>query len=97
MPLPTQSSIDWSNVLAVSVPCITFLIGFFKWVDAHFKSKRDERASFIEQIVDSSVKKTLDSVLGDVRADIQMLFKYREEDRKHADTRFDSVIREIKK
>lgn len=88
---------DWSSFLAVFVPCGTILAGWFKYVDAHFKNKKEESQRFVEGIVESSVKKTLDSVLGDVRADIQVLFKYREDDRKHYDIRFDSVIKEIKK
>lgn len=90
-------SFDWGSFTGIFTICATILAGFWKWVDASHKLKKEENKAFIEGIVESSVKKTLDAVLGDIRSDIQVLFKYREDDRRHYDVRFDSVIKEIKK
>lgn len=91
------SPIDWTQIIAIIIPCLTLLFGWLRWMDASFKSKKEEKIKFIEEITEASVNKTLDKVFTDQNNKINTLFEYREADRKHWDDRFDTVIREIKK
>lgn len=91
------STFDWATLIEVFTPCITILIAFFKYVDAYFKSKKEEKAEFIEKIAEASVNKTLDKVFADQNSKITTLFEYREDDRKHWDARFDSVMSKLGK
>jgi hypothetical protein len=93
-PIPT---FDWSTLIEVFTPCITILIAFFKYVDVYFKSKKEEKAEFIEKIAEASVNKTLDKVFADQNSKISTLFEYREADRKHWDDRFDGIMNKLGK
>jgi hypothetical protein len=77
---------------------------FWKWVDSRFAAKKLEielektdREEFITKVAEKAVQAALNSILGDVREDIQTLFKYREDDRKHIDQKFDKIMTEIRK
>jgi CHASE1-domain containing sensor protein len=93
----TQSiPLDWSNIIAVFVTCVTLLIGYFRWLDVSAKAKKDEKAEFIERIAEAAVNKTLDKVFSDQNSKIETLFNYRESDRRHWDERFDAVLNKLK-
>lgn len=88
---------DLTRVFEWAFACITFLWGWAKYIDKSFESKKQEKQEFIEKIVSACVKTTMDEILKDVKTDINILFKYREEDRKHIDSKFDKIMIELKK
>lgn len=106
---PTSNpEFDINTLIKVLIAVSGSLIGILVWMKSYFKDKaleRDAIASakkieteeFIEKVAVACVKATLASVLGDVKEDIKILFKYRDEDKKHWDDRFDKVMNGIKK
>lgn len=109
MALPTPNpEFDINKIIEILIGVIGSLICILGFMGKHFKdkalardaallAKKTESEEFIEKVAIACVKATLDSVLGDVKEDIKILFKYRDEDRKHYDDRFDKVITAIKK
>lgn len=109
MALPTPNpEFDFNKILEVLIGVAAALIGVLAYMNKYFKDKALERDAieqakkvqseeFIQKVAIACVKATLESVLGDVKEDIKILFKYRDEDRKHYDDRFDKVITAIKK
>lgn len=73
------------------------LIGLFKFVDAYYAHKKHQNEEFIERVVASSMRAILDSILGDLNDKVTTLFNYREQDRAHYDSKFDSIMKEIRK
>lgn len=107
-PIPNPNEFDINKIIEVLIAVAGSLIGVLAWMRSYFKDKasaRDatiqakkvESEEFIEKVAIACVKATLDSTIGDVKADISALFKYREDDRKHYDDRFDKVMAAIKK
>lgn len=109
MALPTPNpEFDITKIIEIFITVAASLGGILYGMSQYFKDKasaRDaallakkvENEEFIQKVAIACVKATLDSVLGDVKEDIKILFKYRDEDRKHYDDRFDKVITAIKK
>jgi len=99
---------DFNKILEVLIAVGGFLWATLAYMGKYFKDKESARLAainakkieteeFIEKVAIACVKATVDSVLTDVKNDIVILFKYREEDRKHFDTKFDNVMAAIKK
>lgn len=97
MAQPTPTPFDLNTAIYVIGSCITGLIAWVYFVNAYFKSKSREKEEWIKQIATAAVNAAMDSCLKDVRDDIKVLFKYREEDRKHIDHKFDMMVTEIRK
>lgn len=107
-PVPNPNEFDINKIIEVLIAVAGSLIGVLVWMRSHFKDKasaRDaaiaakkiESEEFIEKVAIACVKATLDSTMGDVKNNITALFKYREDDRKHYDDRFDKVMTALKK
>lgn len=95
-----HTTIDWSTICAIWGLVIAFLGAVSTGIayNYRFKLKRleydkQQNEDFIRHVVTV----TMEGVLKDVRKDIDQLFKYRDEDKKHWDERFDKVITAIKK
>lgn len=80
------------------------VVAFWKWVDGEFKKKKLEaetlkleREHFIKTVATEAVKQAMDSILSEVKDDVKTLFKYREDDRRHIDNKFDNIMKELKK
>lgn len=93
----TPDPINWNVLIQTIIYVVGGLIGWFYYVHWYFKNKSKEKKDWIEQIATAAVNTAMDSCLKDVRNDINTLFKYREDDRKHIDTKFDMMIKEIRK
>jgi hypothetical protein len=107
-PIPNPNDFDVNKIIEVFIAVVGALVASLAWMRSHFKDKASSRDAaiqakkveseeFIEKVAIACVKATLDSTMGDVKADIAALFKYREDDRKHYDDRFDKVMAAIKK
>jgi len=105
-PLPNPT--DWTAMGEWLISVGGLLIAFFGFTGKYFKDKADarekfaaaqkqERQDFIEKVVIATVSATLNSTLGGIKDDIATLFKYREEDKKDMNNRFDRVMIELKK
>lgn len=99
---------DVNKIIEVLIAVGGFLWATLSYMSKYFKDKESARLAainakkieteeFIERVAIACVKATVDSVLTDVKNDIVTLFRYRDEDRKHYDERFDKVITAIKK
>ncbi len=97
MTQPIPDPTNWTAIIEVAMSLITGLIAWIYLVNWYFKSKKQEKKEWIEQIATAAVTAAMDSSLRDVRGDIQTLFKYREADRAHIDGRFDIIMTEIRK
>lgn len=97
MTQPTPDPINWNVLLNTIVYVAGGLIAWFYFVHWYFKNKAQEKENWIKQVATTAVNAAMDSCLKDVRGDIQTLFKYREDDRKHIDAKFDFIITEIRK
>ena len=100
--------INWTTIGTWIVTVIGILIAFLGFTNKWFKDKAAERDAyqlaqkqdkqeFIEKVVIATVTATLNSTLGGIKDDISTLFKYREEDKKDMNARFDRVMIELKK
>lgn len=109
MAQPTPNpEFDFNKIIEVLIAVGGFLWATLSYMGKYFKDKALERDAaeaakkiqseeFIQKVAIACVTATLNSVLADVKDDIKVLFKYRDEDKKHWDDRFDKVITEIKK
>lgn len=98
MPLPTpDNTINWTAIIEISVSISAAVFGWIYFVNAYFKNKATEKRNWIESIATIAVKEAMKDAFKDVRADIDTLFKYREEDRKHIDHKFETVMTEMRK
>lgn len=102
---------DWNEIVKTIIYVIGVAFGAVKGMSFWFRNKEKERQAkeqekteFIEKIAETAVDKTLQKVFNDVNnsfvsvnKNIDILFKYREEDRKHWDARFDSVMNKVGK
>lgn len=95
MPQPTDTSLY--SLIEIIIICATFVTVCWKWINSYFKSKSQEKEEFIIKVADVAASAAIDKVLGGVRADIQTLFRYREDDRKHIDDKLDRMMLEIRK
>lgn len=93
----TPDPIDWNTIIQIGLSIFGGLVAWIYLVNAWFKSKREEKKEWIEQIATASVNAAMDSCLKDVRRDVQTLFRHREDDRKHLDDRLDFIVTEIRK
>lgn len=93
----TPDPINWNVLLNTIIYVAGGLVGWFYFVHWYFKNKAQEKENWIKQVATTAVNAAMDSCLKDVRGDIQTLFKYREDDRKHIDAKFDFIITEIRK
>lgn len=99
---------DVNKIIEVLIAVGGFLWATLAYMAKYFKDKALEREAaviakkveteeFIERVAIACVKATVDSVLTDVKEDIKVLFKYRDDDRRHFDLKFDGLMKEIKK
>jgi len=88
-PTPT----DWTGLGIIWGICGTIITVAFKWIDSYFKSKKTESEIFINRVVETAMTRCLE----DVNSKINTLFQYREADRTHIDTKFDGMMKEIRK
>jgi hypothetical protein len=89
--------INWNVIINTAMYVAGGLIAWFYFVHWYFKNKSKEKEDWVKSIATAAVNTAMDSSLKDVRADIQTLFKYREEDRRHIDHKFDSMMGELRK
>lgn len=94
---PTQDPINWNVLLNTIIYVVGGLVGWFYFVHWYFKNKAQEKENWIKQVATTAVNTAMDNCLKDVRDDIRVLFKYREDDRKHIDNKFDIIMTEIRK
>lgn len=108
MTQPLPEPINWTalgtwiiSVAGICFAFITFTNKYFKDKglerEAYAAAQKQERQEFIEKVVVATVTATLNSTLGGLKSDIETLFKYREEDKKEMNNRFDRVMLELKK
>lgn len=109
MAQPTPNpDFDINKIIEVLIAVGGFLWATLAYMAKYFKDKDAERAAtlaakkveseeFIKKVAIACVNATLEGVLKDVKEDISILFKYRDEDRKHFDEKFDKIILAIKK
>lgn len=101
-------TIDLTAIGYWIISTVTLLIAFFGFTNKYFrdrvaareafaKAEKEGKQEFIEKIVNTTVTATLNSVLGAMREDISTLFKYREEDKKDMNNRFDRVMTKLDK
>lgn len=90
---PNTTGTDWTILGIIWGLCLTALAIIFKWIDAHFAARKTDRESFIKAVVNEVLTSNLQSV----KDDIKTLFQYHNEDRNHYDTKFDNLMKEIKK
>ncbi len=90
--------VKWVTIVSGAV------LWWWKYIDNKFKEKKLEielakrdKEEFITRVAESAVKAALNSMLGEVKEDIQTLFKYREDDRKHIDKKFEIIMVEMRK
>lgn len=95
MPPATNNALY--SLIEIFIICGTFITVCWKWTDSYFKNKSQEKEEFIIKIADVAASAAIDKVLGGVKSDIQTLFRYREDDRKHIDDKLDRMMLEIKK
>lgn len=93
LPIP----FDWNENIKWIAGCITALIGYVYYINAHFKNKAKEKQEFIQGIVNTTLRTTLDHELQGIKDNIDKLFEYREDDRKHIDDKFSKMMTELKK
>lgn len=90
---PPAYNLDWTSIGEWIVSVVGITIAFLGFTNKWFRDRAETRAAialaekegkqeFIEKIVHTTVTATLNSVLGDIKDDIAVLFKYRDEDRK---------------
>lgn len=67
-------------------------------------AKKTQTEEFIQKVSIACVKSVfneyrgvVDSSINDLKAKVEVLFKYREDDRAHYDQKFDNLMREVKK
>lgn len=108
MAAPIPDPINWTSIGTWLITVAGLCISFFGFTTKHFKNRAEEREAhalaekqqkqeFIEKVVIATVTATLNSTLGGIKSDIEILFKYREEDKKEMNNRFDRVMIELKK
>ncbi len=106
-PIPNPE-FDINKLLEVLSIVAGSVLAICTYISKKFKDKASEREAatlakkveseeFIKKVAIACVEATLNSVLGDIKEDIKILFKYRDEDLKHWDKRFDGVMTAIKK
>lgn len=90
-PFDWNANFKWiSTIVGALVAYTIYLMQYFK-----YRAKNNEE--FIIKVVETTVKATLTSELSGIKDDIKVLFKYRDDDRTHADNQFKELLREIKK
>lgn len=105
---PLPNPFDWNDNIKWIETLIGALIGWITFIILYFKHKSKEKEEFIVNVVRVAVAETLGSQLKDIKDDIKVLFKYRDEDRNHADDlfkehrdrsddQFKELLKEIKK
>lgn len=85
----TPSDLDLTKIIEVALGIFGFLIAFFKYVDAYFKSKKTEKQEFIENVV----KATIESSLSEYRNEFSQ-FKNKMEGEIHT---FNNTVTDIYK
>lgn len=91
---PTPTSNDsLYQLLTVASIVIGIVAVFWRWIDSYFKSKKETNETFINRVVETAMTRCLE----DVNGKINTLFQYRESDRAHFDTKFDMIVKEIRK
>ncbi len=93
----TPDPINWNVIINTLIYVAGGLVGWFYFVHWYFKNKAQEKENWIKSIATTAVNAAMDSCLKDVREDIKILFKYREDDRKHIDDNFRSMMTELRK
>ena len=73
------------------------MFGYAYYINLYFKNKAKEKEEFIQDVVKATLRETLDGELKSIKENIDILFKYREADRKHIDEKFDKIMIELKK
>lgn len=94
-PLPNPT--DWNDNIKWIAGCLTGLLGYGYYINLYFKNKAKEKDEFIKGIVNATLRTTLDHELKGIKDNIDKLFEYREEDRKHIDSKFTTLLAEVRK
>lgn len=94
-PLPPDTSLY--SLIEIFFVCATFITVCWKWIDSYFRSQKENKQEFIQNVVIATVKATLDSELKGIKENISKLFEYREDDRNHSDAQFKELMREVKR
>jgi len=104
MDIPPTQDFSLNELFAYLIGGGTVLGAYWKHIDNKFREKKLEaeqlkleREEFITKVAKEAVRAAMDGILGDVKDNINTLFKYREADRKHIDDKFDSIMKELKK
>jgi hypothetical protein len=93
--LPTP--FDWTENIKWLSACISALLGYAYYINLYFKNKSKEKQEFIQDIVKATLRNTLDHELQGIKENIDKLFEYREDDRRHIDEKFSKMMSELKK
>lgn len=88
---------DWNENFKWIGICLSALLGYCYYVSLYFKGKARDKQEYIENIVQITLKQSLDGELEGIKDSIKILFKYREDDRTHSDNQFKELLRELKK
>lgn len=94
IPIP---SFDWNENIKWVSACITALLGYVYYINLYFKNRAKEKQEFIQDIVKTTLRNTLDHELQGIKDNIALLFEYREDDRKHIDDKFSKMMAELRK
>lgn len=99
-----SNNFDLNELLKYLVPTTGIFGMYWKYIDNKFKEEKlkaeqakFEREEFITKVAEKAVQTAMAIVVSEFRNDIDTLFRYREEDRKHIDQRLDNIVKEIRK
>jgi len=93
---PLPNPFDWNENIKWIAGCISGLLGYGYYINLYFKNKAKEKEEFIQDIVKVTLRNTLDHELQGIKDNIDKLFEYREDDRKHIDEKFSKIMSELK-
>lgn len=101
-PLPetvnwTQLGTIWTITAGVLAFALTYLTKFFSHKKEVLEKAREDQQAFIQKLVITTVTSTMEGCLKDIKDDVTILFRYREEDRKNIDEKFMAISKEIRK
>jgi hypothetical protein len=94
---PLPNAFDWNDNFKWVAMCISGLIAYCYYIAFYFKNKAKEKEEFIQGIVNATLRSTLDHELQSIKDNIDKLFEYREDDRKHIDEKFTKLMAEVRK
>lgn len=102
IPLPevvnwTELGVIWTITTGMLAFALTYLTKYFSHKRLLLEKSKEDQQSFIQKLVITTVTSTMEGCLKDIKEDVSMLFRYREEDRKNIDEKFMLMSKEIRK